>query len=257
MAKLYILSDSALEELKSENSIKSNLKCYQSGGEFILENGQLKELKDCSIPNDLCSRLLESNSDYEAAICLHSSLNISPLLASDEHLWAYLSHGPLLKYVQQRWSVDVVENFITHIHEHWFVNGQARIMRNALASLWWSVEISKVEEDNPYRLTKILFSNYTLRVVSLAQVLRSRNVLRGILEWFDKNGTDNMEVRGAFIAKYLNQLASIKQLTILDYREIVVLINEVKDVIMNIKDKKDYQNISVSDVIFNKRNPTN
>ena len=66
-----------------------------------------------------------------------------------------------------------------------------------------------------------------------------------------------MEVRGAFIAKYLNQLASIKQLTILDYREIVVLINEVKDVIMNIKDKKDYQNISVSDVIFNKRNPAN
>jgi hypothetical protein len=127
-------------------------------------------------------------------------------------------------------------------------------MRNALASLWWSVEISKVEEDNPYRLTKILFSNYTLRVVSLAQVLRSRNVLRGILEWFDKNGTDNMEVRGAFIAKYLNQLASIKQLTILDYCEIVVLIDEVNDVIKSIKDKKDYQNISVSDVIFNMRN---
>lgn len=257
MAKLYILSDSALEELKSENSIGSNLKCYQSRGEFIFGNGQLKELKDCNIPDDLCSRLLESNSDYEAAICLHSSLNISPLLASDEHLWAYLSHGPLLKYVQQRWSVDAVENFITHIHEHWFVNGQARIMRNALASLWWSVEISKVEEDNPYRLTKILFSNYTLRVVSLAQVLRSRNVLRGILEWFCTNGTDKMEARGGFIAKYLNQLASIKQLTILKDTEIVNLINDVNDVIKKINDKKDYQNISVSDVIFNMRNQAN
>lgn len=257
MARLYILSDSALEELKSENGIESNLKCYQSNGELILENGQLKELKDCGIPDDLCSRMVESNSDYEAAICLHSSLNISPQLASDEHLWAYLSHGPLLKYVQQRWPIDTDKNYITHIQEHWFVNGQARIMRNALASLWWSVEISKLEEPNPYRLTKILFSNYTLRVVSLAQVLRSRNVLRGILEWFAKNGTDNMEVRGGFIAKYLNQLASIKQLTILDYSDIVALIDDVDDVIKSIKDKPDYQNISVSDVIFNKRNPAN
>lgn len=253
MAKLYVLSDNALEELKSEESIKSNIECYNIDGESILKNDQLKELRDCSIPDDLCDKMVQFSSDFEVATYLHNNLNISPQLASDEHLWTYLSHGPLLKYVQTRWPINTEKNYIDHILDHWFVNNQSRIMRNALASLWWSVEISKLDEEDPYRLTKVLFSNYTLRVVSLVQVLRSRKVLRGILEWFYQNGTEQMEVRGAFIAKYLNQLASMKQLTILDYTDIVKLINEVKDVITSLKDRKDYQNISVSDLIFKSR----
>jgi hypothetical protein len=253
MAKLYVLSDNALEELKSEESIKSNIECYNIDGESILKNDQLKELRDCSIPDDLCDKMVQFSSDFEVATYLHNNLNISPQLASDEHLWTYLSHGPLLKYVQTRWPISTEKNYIDHILDHWFVNNQSRIMRNALASLWWSVEISKLDEEDPYRLTKVLFTNYTLRVVSLVQVLRSRKVLRGILEWFYQNGTEQMEVRGAFIAKYLNQLASMKQLTILDYTDIVELINEVKDVITSLKDRKDYQNISVSDLIFKSR----
>ena len=150
--------------------------------------------------------------------------------------------------------MDECENKVSHILDHWFINGHSRLMRNALAALWWSVEISRLEtESDPYRLTRILFANYTLRVVALAQVLRSRNVLRGILEWFAANGTDKMEVRGSFIAKYLNQLASIKQLTILEDCKIVALIDEVKDVIEKINKKEDYQNLSVSDIIFNMR----
>jgi hypothetical protein len=253
MAKLYVLSDNALEELKSEESIELNFECYNIDGESILKNDQLKELRDCSIPDDLCDKMVQFSSDFEVATYLHNNLNISPQLASDEHLWTYLSHGPLLKYVQTRWPISTEKNYIDHILDHWFVNNQSRIMRNALASLWWSVEISKLDEEDPYRLTKVLFSNYTLRVVSLVQVLRSRKVLRGILEWFYQNGTEQMEVRGACIAKYLNQLASMKQLTILDYTDIVELINEVKDVITSLKDRKDYQNISVSDLIFKSR----
>lgn len=254
MTRLYILSDNALDELKTDSNIMSNIdKCYKIDGESILTNDKLKELRDCSISDELCDQMVQSSSDFEAAIHLHSSLNISPQLASDEHLWAYLSHGPLLKYVQKRWNIENNNNKLNHILDHWFINTPARIMRHALASLWWSVEISKLDEDDSYRLTRVLFENYSLRVISLWQLLRSRNVIRGILEWFYKNGTDKMEVRGSFIAKYLNQLASIKQFSILDYNDILKLIDDVKDVIEKITTKEDYQNLSVSDIIFNKR----
>ncbi len=257
MAKLYILSESVLKELKSPDAINANIDFYKSSTEPVLSADNLVELKDCVIPDDLCCKMLEAETKVEAAILLYEGMAISPLLASDERLWAYLTHGPLMPYVQREWpDVGRGENKENYILDHWFVNTHSKLMRNALASLWWSVEISKIKTDtevDPYCLTRILFTNYTLRVISLAQVLRSRNVLHGILLWFYENGTEKMEVRGSFIAKYLNQLASIKQLTILESSEIVCLINEVEDVIKKINDKPDYQNLSVSDVIFNLR----
>ena len=260
MANLYVLTEKALEELKKEETINKNIdKCYKTGGESVLDEAHLDLLRYCYVPDELCDKMIEAlknEGDFGSAKVLYEYLKISPLLASNEHLWAYLTHGPLLPYVQTRWSVDESESKMSHILDHWFVNEQSRLMRNALASLWWSVEISQLnssDEDDPYRLTKILFENYTLRVVVLTQILRSRTVLRGILEWFAKNGTERMEVRGSFIAKYLNQLASIKQLTILDWKDIVSLIDEVKDVILSIQRKEDYQNLSVSDIIYNIR----
>ena len=256
MAKLYILSESILKELKSPDVINANIDFYKSSTESILSADDLIELKDCVIPDDLCIKMLEAKTEVEAAILLYEGMSISPLLASDERLGAYLTHGPLMPYVKREWPIDGCENAENHILDHWFVNTHSRLMRNAIASLWWSVEISKIKtdtEDDQYRLTRILFTNYTLRVISLLQVLRSRNVLHGILQWFAENGTEKMEVRGSFIAKYLNQLASIKQLTILDTSEIVHLINEVKDVVQKINDKPDYQSKSVSDVIFKLR----
>lgn len=259
MAKLYLVSEKALEEFKKEAAIENNKDFYLGNEEkSVLSPEHLVELKDCYISDDLCQKMLEAESKDRQAVVLYESLNITPLLASDERLWVYLSHGPLSSYVAKHWStnIDKSKNFTNHVLEHWFIHGHSRIMRSELASLWWGVEISKLEdEEDKYRLTKILFSNYTLRVVVLAQVLRSRNVLRGILEWFYRNGTDKMEVRGSFIAKYLNQLAGIKQLTILSWEKIVKLIEDVQDVIFKIKDKNDYQNLSVSDIIYNIRNP--
>ncbi len=254
MAKLFILSDSVLKELKNENAVNANFDFYKSGTPSVLKEEELIELKDCVIPDNLCESMLAAETNLDAAIILYEGMELSPLLASDERLWTYLTHGPLLSYVQKKWAVDDSKNKVGHILDHWFVNGHSKLMRNALASLWWSVEISKLEsKTDPYRLTRILFTNYTLRVVALAQVLRSRNVLRGILEWFAANGTEKMEVRGSFIAKYLNQLASIKQLTILEDHKIVALIDDVKDVIEKLNEKEDYQNLSVSDIIFNMR----
>ena len=258
MSKLYVLTETALQELKKSEKILENIdKCYSKEGESVLADHQVNELRDCEIPDDLCNQLINNiNDEFAVAIVLYEALKITPLLASNEQLWAYLTHGPLLRFVQEKWPVETVDNKEGYIRDHWFVSEQSRIMRNALASLWWGVEISKLDdEEDPYRLTRILFMNNSLRVVFLARLLRSRNVLRGILEWFavDETRTERMEARCGFIAKYLNQLASIKQLTILRWDEVVSLIDEVEDVIMSIETREDYQRLSVSDVIYTKR----
>lgn len=262
MARLYILSEETLNKLKESETLKKNIchNLYEDAScQFEFGPNELIELKDFSIPDNLCEMMLKKGNDYEAAIYLHEQLGFSPLLAADEQVWAYLTHGPLLEYVKKRWPITDAEDDIkkvNHILDHWFINTHSRMMRNALASLWWSVEISILHDENeedPYRLTRVLFKNYTLRVVTLVQVLRSRNVLRGILEWFYKNDQEAMEVRGAFIAKYLNQIASIKQLTVLSWEEIVLLIDDVKDVIEGINQRGDYQKVSVTDTIYNIR----
>lgn len=270
MAKLYVIKKDRLDEMRKELPTKIHFYKNSNYPEFLPED--LTELRGIFYSDDLVydiSKVLErgvtGKSLCKAAILLREGLNISKLLASEEAIWVYLSHGPMQCIVSKIWDFsqlkesDSEENYVL---KHWFVSTPSEIMRNALASLWWGVEISKIEEPNegedPYRLTEILFSNYTLRVVSLAQVLRMRNVLRGILQWLydikkEKTEIVSLENKGKFIAKYLNQLSGIKQLSVLSHEEIYAELEKVRDVILSIKKRADVEKLTVAEIIMNQR----
>ena len=270
MSKLYVIKEGRLKIMRED--VPNNIHHYKNADfpEFI--EGDLIELKGLSYPDDLIykmSKTLEGGVTgktlFEIAKLMREGLKISRLLASEEAIWVYLSHGPMQSIVSKIWDFSQLkqtDSEESYVRKHWFISTQSEIMRNALASLWWGIEISKIEDPSdsgdPYRLSEILFSNYTLRVVSLAQVLRMRNVLRGILQWlYDlKKGTNeivSLENKGKFIAKYLNQLSGIKQLSVLSHEEIYAELDKVKDVIISIEKRADVEKLTVAEIIINQR----
>ena len=265
MSKLYIVREESLNQMKQE--IPTKIDTYKAGEYPQFDSSQLSEVRGIQIPDDLENKMIEAIKKennrpnfFEPAKLLRESLLISPLLASEESVWVYLTHGPLQKFTHTVWDFSQLradQSEENYVRTHWFLSSASELMRNALASLWWSIEISRLkDEEDPYRLSKVLFSNYTLRVVSFAQVLRQRNVLRGILEWINKNidlQDEALEQRGIFIAKYLNQLAGIKQLTVLKDSDIEELLDDVKDVIMSITSRRDIAKKTFADIMLEQR----
>ena len=113
-------------------------------------------------------------------------------------------------------------------------------MRNAAASLWWTVHntIDESREDK-YELTAILFKNYTFRTntFGISTLIRHREAMIGILDFLRKNPeiTQNyFEPRGAFISKYFNRLGAVKQLTYLDRDYFYSKCESLKDKILSV-----------------------
>ena len=74
MAKLFVLSNSVLEELKNENTINANIDFYRLGSTPVLKEENLIELKDCVIPDDLCERMLVADTNLDAAIIWYEGM---------------------------------------------------------------------------------------------------------------------------------------------------------------------------------------
>lgn len=281
MSKLYIINKEYLKQMKED--IPNNFAFYTDcEKEFDFPLGALKEIRGIDFSDSLLWEMLEADktdkTQLKAAITLYEGLKISPLLAADESFWAYLTHGPLHKYVATKWDFSQIGNkkvpsdsmaeedqeyksASNYVLYHWFFKSQSTILRNGLASLWWGIHISKNElYEDPYELAKVLFTNYTVRTTVFTQVLRMKNVMFGLLKWIQENviksGDEDsyaLENRGKFIAKYLNQLAGIKQLSILTPEQIMGLLDDVKDEILSISGRKDISNKTSMQIILEQR----
>lgn len=215
--------ESYMKELR--DAVKSGVSVPLYGNEtFELNASKVKRLAGIYEPEQLEEKLqgLE-NDDFSAAIVVYEAYkDISPLVASNETFWAYITHTSMFHYTQKRWP-KVLDGSATatYILDHWFIGGQG-IMRNAAASLWWTVHNTVDEErTNKYELTSIMFKNYTLRTntFGISLLIRHREAMIGILDFLSHNPeiTENFfEPRGWFISKYFNRLGAVKQLACLD-----------------------------------------
>ncbi|MBR4650948.1 MAG: hypothetical protein IKO82_04260 [Prevotella sp.] len=209
---------------------------------FEVDATQVKRLANVYAPEGLAQKLSEVwEDDFQSAIAIYEAYqSISPLLASNEAFWAYLTHVDLFAYTQKRWP-KVKDNDCTadYIIDHWFV-GSNGLLRNAVASMWWSVYNTIDEErENKYELTEVLFKNYTLRVITFGsyQLIRHREAMIGVLSFLKDNPevmTNAFEYRGRFISKYFNRLGAVKQLAYLKRDFFYDVCAEMKDKIMSI-----------------------
>ena len=241
--------DSYITTLKDQ--VKSGVAIPLYGQDaFEVDETQVKRLAAVYAPEGLREKMLQYvNDDFMGAKTLYEAYsNISPLLASNESFWAYLTHTTLFKYMQQRWS-NVLDGTSTsnYILDHWFVSSQG-LIRNALANLWWNIHntIDSTRED-PYELSEIVFKNYTLRTMTfgISTLIRHREVMIGILEFLKENPTitaESFENRGRFIVKYFNRLGAVKQLAYLERDYFKTKCESMKEKILSISTRDQVVN---------------
>ena len=238
------------------DAVKSEIAIPLYGKEtFQIDTTQVKRLANVYAPVGLAEKLNEVyEDDFKSAVAIFEAYEkISPLLASNEAFWAYLTHVDLFAYAQNRWP-KVKENACSadYILDHWFVSANG-VLRNAIGSMWWSVYNSIDDtRENRYELTEILFKNYTLRVVVFgsSMIIRHREAMIGILSFlFDNPDITNnaLEDRGRFISKYFNRLGAVKQLAFLNRDFFYAKCEQLKDKILSVTSRNKLSDESLFD----------
>ncbi len=238
------------------DAVKSGISIPLYGNDaFEIDATQVKRLANVYAPVGLAEKLNEvCEDDFKSAVAIYEAYkNISPLLASNEAYWAYLTHVDLFSYAQKRWpKVKEDDCSADYILDHWFV-GTNGVLRNAVASMWWSVYNSIDEtRDNKYELTEVLFRNYTLRINGFGSslLIRHREAMIGILSFlFDNPDITNnaLEDRGRFISKYFNRLGAVKQLAFLNREFFYSKCEHLKGKILSVTSRNQLSDESLYD----------
>ncbi|EKU42686.1 hypothetical protein C518_2414 [Lysinibacillus fusiformis ZB2] len=173
MNVLYI-KENALEQLKT--NIDNNIGKYLLDDKWINEYLQSIGWEEWNIQSRLFMNDINlvvdptdrGKNDAENSKRIYSALkDITPTQASDERLWAYLTHVTYWDYMKARWNVETrlegnPKNFVT---ERYFFasNRQKALVRNGIARLWWYGYVSFDDtRDNPFELTDFLLSKQDL-----------------------------------------------------------------------------------------------
>ena len=216
-------------------------------GKFELDENKLYKIANVSVADwtVVAPKMLEVLDDKEnsagaAIIFFEYHKDLPPMLASRKEIWAYLCLKGYFTYARKK----LYNKRVTP--ESLATNYFGDLSRNPLADLWWSVYISYDPDhiEDPYWLTKLFFKNNSFRTRNMSTLLREKNVLLGMLEFFyDHSSGDNAielsEERGTFIAKYFNRLSKIRQLGIFTREEIKQKCEDIKDIIRGIKNRED------------------
>lgn len=171
--KLYLMKQNALETTKSNLSEifpryytdKDNKWLWDVCGEnpFI----EFKEIKDFTLA-PLDADLTKGEIDMENCKIIYENLMfISESQASDERLWAGLTHSVFYEYMRKRWEYDVIspkspKKSVGEIRTRYFFGSGTRggFYRNTLAKCWW---VGKMLYDktnsNPFEKLDIIGSN--------------------------------------------------------------------------------------------------
>ena len=119
--------------------------------------------------------------DLENTRILYKALkSLTPTQASDERLWAYLSHVTFWKYMRLRWPIEKQEsseskeNYVCTRYLFMKGNRSRALVSNGIARLWWYGYTTYDEHrDDPFELTTVL-----LKKLDVTNQLLERNFSR-------------------------------------------------------------------------------
>lgn len=161
-------------------------------------------------------KLDATKSDFDNAVKLYESFeSLPPFIASEEALWAYLTHVEHFDYVKERWNINS-ESSSDLILKRFFYSSSVA-MDNAVSRLWWGAYLTKDESlDDPYKYTRVLLGDGNsdlLQNLSKSKLFRYPEAVRGIMRFFSEydDRTDFSKVN-RFIIQYFNRLGGVKQL---------------------------------------------
>ena len=124
------------------------------------------KIRGLSDSNDKSTDESETEYDFENAVTLYESMNLNRVQACDHRLWAYLCHGPFFRYIKVRthpqksfhhyrlenfydYSEEEIKKTIRNYLERRFFTAvdPRTLRRNAVAFLWWAVELTHTPWD--------------------------------------------------------------------------------------------------------------
>lgn len=148
------------------------------------------QIEIAELPELLCAPDARAESDADNGIALYDRLKmLSPVQASDERLWACLTHTHYWRYMGLRWRNE--SDSWDKTERRWFFKGSAmeRLARNGVARLWWGAYATVLPEaDDPYRLTRVLFSNSDIQFHYMERLFgKNRCVLHTALGYTERN----------------------------------------------------------------------
>lgn len=223
MENLKLFKSSYIEGLKDQIENGEIINCYLED-DFEVPEAALLVHGNIEVDwSDI--ELMDPTSDQEANFKNSKTIyellsDIPPSVASDERLWAYLTHVKFWDYMKRIRGVDIPDKKrkANYIIRHWFVDGasQKKLTRNDIALLWWGAYLTYEEnKENPYELTKELWTmkDYTRTLLGGIQG-RQSDFTKGFLEFvvenkelFDKYKQDKVRFlmrKADFAAGYKN-----------------------------------------------------
>ena len=149
------------------------------------------QIEVVELPELSCEADARTESDAANGIALYERLKmLSPVQASDERLWACLTHTHYWRYMCERWPRGNEDSFES-VETRWFFKGSSmeRLARNGLARLWWGAYATVIPDvPEPYRLTRVLFLNTEIQFGYMERLFgKNRCVLHTALEFIVQN----------------------------------------------------------------------
>jgi len=227
---------------KLELGDKALLELYRSG-KFdipISERINSSRIPDISgLKFIYTSNMLRDN--YENGKALYESLPLTPLQASDERFWVFLTHVTFKDYMLKLRPIDE-QSTGKYIKRHYFVPSSKFLFLNDISLLWWMFHFSAKTENkkDPYLHTRELFTmaDYTRHLFG-GKIGRAKGVRHGVLSFVVKNPGVFKEFKAfkiRFILRMLNQTAGNILISLLSEEEVFEILENNKGKIAELKD---------------------
>lgn len=233
-----MLKASVLNDLRS--NIENNIDCYKTGNfnSIVDDYGNYFEF-EIDLDETLFGTLLPDNTSASeitnCKIMLAALGGLSPYLARDERLWAYLTHSHLLNYTRIRWGVpEESEVAVKHIATHFFAKDRRGIERdNAASRLWWQAALcDRVKDLDLQDSLQCLLHDTDVRASIIERPTTSQciNVFCAIIKKLHESykGDKKLINRHRFrpLMKALNLYGGIKLLNAMEESDIIKFIDD-------------------------------
>ena len=248
---IRFLKENSLNDLYED--IDKNIERYRSIGFYdIFEDSAMTYSHD-GLTFDLekmgsLTGGVESDST-NSTILLEAMPGMTPYLAKDERVWAYLCHTVFFKYINERWPIPVdasVEKVIQHIKLHFFARTDRNFERdNAGSRLWWGAFFASNIDNMKYKdaiETYHMNQDYKGHLIGRPASSSSLNLFGILLEAFRNslNGDGKLTKRE-------NYKEYLKEVNLLGGRRLIPVMTslEIKDELRIIENKvlgKDQSN---------------
>ena len=242
MSNLFVFREQAL--LRLQENIEINVNYYDKNVSWIKEYFGEHAWDVVSKVEDLPDDLLiipDENSDYdfENSQRLYSALHgLSLTQASDQRMWAYLTHVKFWTYMRKRWPVLInSKNPSGTIRDRYFLIGDKSrgLTRNGVSRLWWAghtcFDNSGVNDNSAFKLAKPLFIKQDVFASFMERAFsKNKGLMKSILsvlsERFEAGNPFDDREKVRSLAKYLVLVGGVTVLDAIDEDDFRIIVIE-------------------------------